>query len=130
MVIWHKDLAPREIDTQLGLVDIVPTVLDLLDVRSPAPLDGHSLAGIVCGGEATVEQVHYSETHYPREQVEATNGEYHWTHDKKSVRIGNRYKIIFHVDSDLVEVFDLRSDPMEKRNLVRGMPDQRRQAGT
>lgn len=130
LVVWHKDLTPREIDAQVGLVDIVPTVLELLDIQSPAPLDGHSLAGIVRGGDATRGQVHYSETHYPREQVEATNGEYHWTHDKKSVRIDNRYKIIFHVNSDLVEVFDLSSDPMEKRNLVGGMRDQRRQAGT
>ena len=74
------------------------------------------------------EQFHYSDTRYPREQVEAMNGDFHWTHGKKSVRIGKRYKIILHVGSDLVEVSDLRSDPMEKRNLVRGMPDQRQQA--
>lgn len=70
------------------------------------------------------QQVHCLETHCSREQVEATNGNSRWMQDKKSVRIGNRCKINFHVDSDLVDVFDLRSDPMENRILVRGMPDQ------
>ena len=123
MIIWHKDLAPREVTTQVGLVDILPTVLDLLAIEPAGPVDGYSLADIVRGNNAGQEQIYYSETHYPREQVEATGGEFHWTHDKKSIRIGNRYKVIVHVGGDLIEVFDLEADPHETINLIKGMPD-------
>lgn len=42
---------------------------------------------------------------------------------KPVVGIYNRYKVIFHVDNDLVEVFDLHADPMGNNNLIKGMPN-------
>jgi len=55
---------------------------------------------------------------YPREQNEATGGRFEWTRDKKSVRVANRFKIITHIDDDLVEFYDLEQDPLERDNLL------------
>lgn len=120
LVISHSSLTPREVTEQVRLVDVMPTCLELMGVTPPSGLHGVSMADAVLGRGAvpTTSAIAYSETHYPREQVEATGGKFDWTHDKKCVRIANRYKVIFHVDSDQVEVYDLESDPMERRNLL------------
>jgi arylsulfatase A-like enzyme len=119
LVFSHPQLEPRTIGEQVRLVDIVPTVLELLGLPAEPELDGVSLASAVLGEGAPPELPAYSETHYPREQAAAT-GDYDWTRNKKSVRIGNRWKVIFHVDSDLVEVYDLERDPHERRDLLTG----------
>jgi arylsulfatase A-like enzyme len=118
LVFWHKDLHPREVQTQVRLVDIMPTVLELLGQGIPANLDGQSVASLVLGTAEVPHRVGYSETHYPTEQTAATNGRYDWTRDKKAIRIADRYKIIFHIGSDQVEVYDLKEDPLEERNLL------------
>jgi arylsulfatase A-like enzyme len=117
MVVWHKDLAPREVTTQVRLVDILPSVLDLMGIEVPTKFDGRSFADMVHGKPDDEHRVGYSETHYPREQTEAS-GNFDWTRDKKSIRIGDRYKVIFHIESDAVEVYDLANDPNEERNLI------------
>ena len=118
LFFWHKDLRPREIHEQVRLVDIMPTIVELAGLPVPPQLDGESLASVVLGQEAPAHRVGYAETYYPREQVDATNGQFAWTHNKKAIRLENKTKIIFHIDSDEVEVYDLRTDPLEKKNLM------------
>jgi arylsulfatase A-like enzyme len=118
LIISHPSFELREIAEQVRLIDIMPTVLELAGVRIPAGLDGISMAHAVAAGAGLAPRVAYSETMYPREQVEATNGAYEWTRDKKSVRIDGRYKVIFHLDDDRVEVYDLLNDPGEANDLL------------
>lgn len=118
LIFSHPAFERREVVEQVRLVDTMPTCLDMLGVRRREPVDGVSLAEAVLGLGAPPELPGYSETHYPREQVEATGGAYEWTRDKKSLRFGNRYKVIFHLDSDDVEAYDLAADPNETINLI------------
>lgn len=118
LVFWHEDMARTEFTEQVRLVDIAPTVLDLLEVSPMENLDGETLAPVIQGEAALLSRPAYSETHYPSEQNEATGGQFEWTRDKKSVRLDNRYKIITHLNDSLLEVYDLAKDPMERNNLA------------
>lgn len=117
LVVSAAGMAERNVDAQVRLIDIFPTVLELLGVAGVPPVDGQSLARSVSGAPVQ-SRVGYSETFYPREQVEATGGQHEVTRDKKSVRIDNRWKVIFHLDSDEVEVYDLAADALERHNLL------------
>lgn len=119
LVFWHRDLAAREFGEQVRLVDVMPTVLDLLGVALPGGLDGESLAPAIRGVSELEARPAYSETFYPREQNEATNGQFEWTRNKKSIRIDGRYKTIVHLDDDRVELYDLVADPLERHNLFK-----------
>jgi arylsulfatase A-like enzyme len=118
LTFWHEGLKKAEIAEQVRLVDIFPTVMEMLGIEAQHKVDGISLANVLKGEGQVGERVGYSETFYPGEQTKATGGMFNWTHDKKAIRIDNRYKIIVHLDSDNVEAYDLTADPLETKNLL------------
>jgi arylsulfatase len=118
LVFSHPTLARTTIEGQVRLVDVMPTCLELLGVPIPSGLDGRSLARTIVDGAPPVPCPAYSETFYPQEQTAASGGKFHWARNKKSVRFPNNQKVIFHLESDTVEAYDLNSDPLEKRNLL------------
>jgi arylsulfatase len=118
LIFSHPSFPRRELREQVRLIDVMPTCLELLGVELRHQVDGVSLADAVMGRVGVRDLVGYSETHYPREQVEASGGSFGWTRDKKSLRFGNRYKVIIHLGSDEMEAYDLLEDPNETFNLA------------
>ncbi|MFE6101420.1 sulfatase [Streptomyces laurentii] len=110
-----------EITSQVRLVDIAPTVLDLLGLPK-IEADGESLAGHLAAGSGPSRPA-YSETYYPEERRQS--GEYPDLLPLKAVRLseeGDRRKVIWHVGGEAVDVYDLLADPHEQRGkpLVEG----------
>lgn len=93
------------------LIDILPTVLETLDIEPAADLPGTSLLQLE--DEAPPRMI-YSETHYPRlhfgwsQVASLTDGQYHYIHSPDP------------------ELFDLIADPGETKNILR---EQRRVYG-
>jgi len=108
----------QEIKSQVRLVDVAPTILDTLNIKNKYnDFDGLSLFSLIDGAKISLPA--YSETFYPEEQTAATNGKFANTRNKVSLRTGDGYKIIYHLNSDSVEFYDLNKDPNEKNNLYK-----------
>ena len=106
------------INNQVRLVDIVPTILELFNIKyRPNSFDGTSLVPIL-QGRGSRDLIGYSETFYPEEQTAATRGKFSHVKNKKALRLDNKYKIIFHLNSEMVELYDLENDPNELTNLI------------
>ena len=104
------------IKNQVRLVDVFPTVLDLLKIKTDrSRLDGQSLVPLIKGKKMDLPA--YSETFYPEEQTAASNGKFASAKNKKSLRIGNHYKIIVNLGGQNQEYYDLEADPDELKNL-------------
>lgn len=104
------------VEQQVRLVDVTPTVLDLLKIKSSGRrFDGVSLLPTIHGKD--LQLIGYSETFYPEEQTKATGGKFSDAHNKVAFRLGNQHKVIGHLGSDLVEVYDLVKDPKEQHDL-------------
>lgn len=118
LIIDDKKIKPRRsIKNQVRLVDIMPTILELLGIKHDLRrLDGISLMPFL-KGKSALNLPAYSETFYPEEQTTATKGKFAFAKNKKSLRLDNKYKTIFHTNSDLVESYDLENDPNELKNL-------------
>ena len=109
-----NDLTPREISSQVRHIDFMPTILDLMKIKSD-PLyelvDGKSLIPLI-NGLKFEENIAYSETGNP-------------LHDKappkapntKSVRT-SKWKLIFNEYNNTKELYDLENDPDENNNLI------------
>jgi lipoteichoic acid synthase len=85
-----------------GLVDLAPTILDLLKIEAPLAWQGRSMFAI-----ERPARVYFM---VPNSEMIAGYKE-------------GDLKFIFNTARNKASIFDLRSDPGEARNLVGGMPD-------
>jgi choline-sulfatase len=102
LIIRAPSLSPGRTDVTARLVDIVPTVVELLKVPGPRT-DGLSLVGIM-KGERRHDVEAYAESLYPlRFGLRGVH----------ALRDG-RYKLI---DGAQPELYDMERDPFEERNI-------------
>ncbi|MEU7186732.1 sulfatase [Streptomyces sp. NPDC045369] len=106
----------REVAEQVRLVDIAPTVLELLglDPYKDGP-DGRSLTEFF-GAQAPASRPAYSETYHPEER--RSDGRYPDLLPLASIRLcegDSRQKVIWQIGGDRVEQYDLAADPDELR---------------
>lgn len=90
-------------DALCYLLDIFPTLTDLVDLPTPATVEGHSLAPIIRG-----------ETERIRENL------FHAYMDKQRCVRDERHKLVEYLTGDgrVTQLFDLVADPWEQANLV------------
>src|SRR3989449_6969754 len=101
------------IDANVGLVDLLPTALDLLGVALPRGFQpsGNSLAAVLRGGTGlTTDSPQYAESLVPLLH-------FGWS-DLRVLRRGS-WKYVL---APRPELYDVQSDPHEERNLAREQP--------
>jgi arylsulfatase A-like enzyme len=102
LVIRVPGLAPRRVSPVVSLVDVMPTILDLVHANAPIA-DGVSLMPEMLGSSTRAHDA-YSESFYPIRLGLAP---------LRSLRDG-RFKVI---DGAAPELYDLEQDPLEEHNL-------------
>ncbi len=98
----------------VATVDLYPTLLDLCGAAPPRgqPLDGASLAGLLGGGKPPARERLF--WHFPCYVGRAT--------PSSAVREGDYKLIEFFEDGGRMELYNLRDDPNEKRDLAASQP--------
>ena len=100
--------AGRRITTPVSMIDLMPTLLDLLDVPLPEPVQGRSVAAAARGEELVPRPV-ISE--YSTHQAGAF---------QQAVRIGNERLVL---PAAPARLFDLATDPGEQRDVLADRPE-------
>ncbi|AKS41528.1 sulfatase-like hydrolase/transferase [Wenzhouxiangella marina] len=103
--------AGKRVTERVGTVDIVPTVLDLLDIEMPAEVQGRSLAPLLRGEPGEWRQ-YYAENLSP-----------HLSHGWGKLRVlfDGDYK---YIHGPRPELYDLSNDPNELDDLLAALPDE------
>ena len=114
LIVRAPGLPARVVPEQVRLVDVFPTVLDLLRVAVPEGLDGRSLAPLL-RGEALASTPAYSETLYERFPEVAPAGA-----ELVSLREG-AFKLLR--SPVRRELYDLDTDPDELSDVGAAHPD-------
>jgi arylsulfatase A-like enzyme len=107
LVFDGAGVSPGEFDAPVSHLDVLPTVLEMLDVACPEGLDGVSLASSLRAGESPPERAVFSE--YAGNPT---------TGDQRRAVITRRFKYVYDPE-DMAELYDLETDPLEMRNLAR-----------
>lgn len=94
-------LSPRTYDAPVGLIDVAPTILGLLDIERSARMRGRDLSPWLLSGAAAL----------PQRPVYSEIGR------KKAVVSGDR-KLICDFSIDSCQLFNLTADPREQRNIL------------
>jgi arylsulfatase A-like enzyme len=92
----------RTVDTQVSLLDVTPTLLDLLGVDHPHPLQGLSLRHAMVGGPFP-DRVLFAEANQGKRRVAMRTKKLKYMHDQ--------------YQAGRPQAYDLESDPTETRNL-------------
>ena len=90
-------------DALFSNIDALPTLLAMLEVPAPDNLQGTSQVVALTGGES------------PRRLVYCESGPA--GQQRKSLRLGE-WKLLYRTGKGIVELYDLRADPEERRNLA------------
>lgn len=104
------------VDTPVSLVDVMPTILDLLGITTPRRVDGVSLVPLL-RGESLDRGPVYSEANQPWRDV--GDGQ-KWSNEAnpRCVREGNLKYVLAPYLGDYEELYDLAVDPGERNNLI------------
>jgi arylsulfatase A-like enzyme len=103
----------QEVSAQVRLVDILPTIADMLGCPIPE-VDGESLLPLI-RDQAGAARAAYSETFFPEERRDA--GDYPGLTPLASVRFAagaGISKVIWQIGGDRVDLYDLADDPNER----------------
>ncbi|HEX4128883.1 MAG TPA: sulfatase-like hydrolase/transferase [Pirellulales bacterium] len=99
-------IKPGRSDALVYLLDIFPTVCDLVGAPIPSGLDGRSFAGVLNGKQATARDTIFLAFR-----------------DVQRAERDERWKLIVYPQVGVTQLFDLKNDPDEMHNLA-GDPDQ------
>jgi arylsulfatase A-like enzyme len=128
LIVHVPGLAPRRVDDLVETVDLLPTVLDWLDVPIPEDrtVQGASLAPQMRGERSSGRKYTFSSARSGKGRH--TDRGYRLDPLRRiySVRSAD-WKLIRYpgVETDYLELYDLRSDPGEQRNLATRLAYQR-----
>jgi arylsulfatase A-like enzyme/Flp pilus assembly protein TadD len=112
LILWAPTaISASSIETPARLVDVMPTVLDLVGVAAPAGLDGRSLRAAAPGDD-------------PGSYFEALNASLTRNWAPLTGIVSGRRKLI---DLPIPELYDLAADPGEQHNLYAARRDEARE---
>jgi arylsulfatase A-like enzyme len=106
MMIRIPGVAPRAVDAGVMLIDLGPTLCDLVKTPRPPSMHGHSLVGAILGEPARPELVY-------AELLPAPS----WNHTWRAL-VDGKWKLVDKLSENTVELYDLQGDPGEQHNLA------------
>ncbi len=101
----QKEMSGKVVSEQVSLVDVAPTVLQLLGLPRPAELQGRGMLGLMLGKQRDWPRQAYSETFYP--------AQFGWSPLSAVRRADAKY-----IHAPRPELYDLRTDPGEQANRI------------
>jgi len=98
-------VAPRVIKEEVSLVDVMPTILQALNLSVPPGVQGRSLMSSILGRSAGASSNLYAETYLPLLH-------FHWSQLRALQLRGWKF-----IEAPRPELYEVRNDPGEQRNL-------------
>ncbi len=115
----RSEHAGRKVEAQVSLIDVAPTILDFLQVRDSMESRGSSLLPLITSAKSQIRPCNFQERRWFPE--EPPPEEKHWAAGKKAGVVCGEWKLIW-ADREPVELYNLKSDPLELQNLRESEP--------
>ena len=106
LVIRAPGITPRKIDAPRGMLDLTQTILEAFEVPKESNMHGTSLVPELYGGDTGTRDV----------VIELTRTS---DNDRRRALVRGDYKIIECGDTDAFQLYNLKEDPREAKDLAR-----------
>lgn len=120
MIRWTGHIEPKTYPDLVSSIDMVPTVLAAAGIEAPQPLPGENLLPLVQEGKPLERDTIYGaifDHDVADIEVPAASLHYRWA------RQGDWKLILPHAKDTPVELFNLKDDPFETKNLAAEKPE-------
>ncbi len=125
LVFIYPSLNPSRIKEAVSSLDIMPTILSMLNIPSPETIDGESLMPILQGEKGDLNRSIFTER-APFDEYAITKGEWKYilrNPDKKKTITSKTVESFFTQmlvsdTNNMDEFYNLNNDPMEQHNLI------------
>ncbi|MSP62534.1 MAG: hypothetical protein EXR72_19820 [Myxococcales bacterium] len=107
LVFRVPGIAPRTVDGRVMLIDLAPTVVQLLAAKAPPSFVGRSLLGAMLGDPLPEPRRVYAEL-LPDPS---------WNHSARVIIDGDQ-KLLYKISENALELYNLKDDPGEQHNLA------------
>lgn len=119
---WPGKIKPGATDAPTELIDILPTVLDLLNTRVPPGLDGVSLLPVLSGKASSIAaRPVFSELHTAFGDCRRLHLEDTCVVDRVAVQT-DRFKLVTSKIPEFARLYELQQDPAEMRDVAPDFP--------
>ena len=114
LIFFHPRLAPvqKTVSDPIGLVDIAPTILDLMGLPKGGKMQGTSFKDLLLGGRSRPQPPGYIES-------VAAMMDRNWA-PLQGIRTAE-WK---YIEAPIPELYDLKNDPQETNNIIKKNPGQ------
>ncbi|MFC1658047.1 sulfatase [Candidatus Omnitrophota bacterium] len=107
LIMVYRGLIPagKIIESQVSLIDIMPTILEVLKIKISSPIDGISILPLILDiRKKNNNRYTFSERFFQKERQVAVRT--------------TAWKLIYNLHSNKYELYDLRADPKENNNVI------------
>ena len=122
MIIYHPEIAPRRVSDYVSTIDLGSTILSANGVTCPEEYTGVSLLPLMKGEPFRRPAVYAELTKEEVSQYVRLDQQVHPEWKKYMAVSQDGFKIIFNRDVFTFELYDLKKDPREQRNIFSVMP--------
>jgi arylsulfatase A-like enzyme len=122
LILSGPDIRPGSSDATVQLVDLRPTILDLLGLAPPSATDGASLTPLIAGREAPARPA-FAELEPGASYCRRETDPPICTVRRRAVQ-SQGFKLIASELAEFDELYDVRADPGEKVNLAASRPQE------
>jgi choline-sulfatase len=113
LLVRVPGVAPRQVDSVVELIDVAPTLVDLIGAPAPRTWVGRSLVPALAGDTLPPRAAH-------AELLPAPS----WNHDAKALISGDgRWKLFYRISDSRFELYDLSKDADEQKDLWSSAPE-------
>jgi glucan phosphoethanolaminetransferase (alkaline phosphatase superfamily) len=123
MIVYVPNQTPRRINDYVSTIDLGSTILSAVGVDYPRQYLGISLMALIRGEAFTRPPVYGEQTSQEISPYVRLDQQVHPESKKYMVIVQDGFKLIYNRDFNNFELFDLKSDPGEQRNLYDRMPE-------
>jgi arylsulfatase A-like enzyme len=123
VIFYVPGIAPARVQSYVSSIDLGTTILGLLDLECPAGYAGASLLPLMRGREMNRLPIYGEQTGQEISPHVKFEQQVHPDTKKYMVITQDGFKLIYNREANSFELFDLKGDPGEQRNLFNSRPD-------
>lgn len=127
LMIYHPRVEPKRVKSLTSAIDIMPTILDLINVKKPSVVQGISFTKLITGINDTEHRefvVSSPPLKNPGDSIKMVDSHLRQVMDFLPITITTKkWSLIYSSGEEQAELYDLENDPKQERNVINEHPE-------